>query len=216
MSEVVKGLNLFFYAKSYHLSWNLSKSFQENPYALENEEDVYESNGRFEPFSFLDSTLKVAEVVHSTLTLDTRMSENNPCSTPLGKIIKILAPEIVAIVNNMFTTMTLFPLRIFILIKIVGFRWPFWKWKNEYQIVKGDFFGKIYLVPPGLIWPRDVILRKKIFFFSSSGGPKKLKSVYRQLGDFNLSDFLGTIFILIQFRLMNAKMNTIFMNTHIY
>ena len=109
----VKRLN-WIYAKFYHSSWNLSKSFQENPYALENEEDVYESNGRFEPFSFLDSTLKVAEVVHSTLTLDTRMSENNPCSTPLGKIIKILAPEILAIVNNMFTTMTLFPLRIFI------------------------------------------------------------------------------------------------------
>ena len=93
--------------------FELVKSFQENPYALENEEDVYESNGRFEPFSFLDSTLKVAEVVQSTLTLETNISDANPCSTPLGKIIKILAPEIVAIVNNMFTTMTLFPSRVF-------------------------------------------------------------------------------------------------------
>ena len=31
-----------------------------------------------------------------------------------------------------------------------------------------------------------------------------------QLGDFNLSDFLGTIFILIHFYLINAHMNTIF------
>ena len=71
-------------------------SFQENPYALE-EDDVYERNPRFERFSFTDSHLRIAEMMHAS------------DKTPLIVLVKQLAPELVTIVNCMFTTMTMFP-----------------------------------------------------------------------------------------------------------
>ena len=90
------------------------RSFQSNPYVLE-QEVVYERSSRFEPFSFSDSMVHIADQYKSQRA--SVMSQGgagrgsvttvveSACQTPFCNLLHILAPEIVSIVNTMFTTM---------------------------------------------------------------------------------------------------------------